>query len=149
MKQLTRYIQEKLHISKYKKEEIKKLTPNNTEYKGVKLTEQNKRSKEDFNKYGSIHLNEAYEIIQIIIDNCEEELNGYYLSIFYSGYSGFTILNPNFDGQNADKYKEGIICFYAYANKTGYKVHFDLNKSTDATLRLKEFIGEDNDKFNI
>lgn len=150
MKQLVQYIQEKLKINSNSKVTKNKLTPNDNEYKGVKFIEQHKNiSKDDFKKYGSISLDLAYEIAKIIIDNCEKELNGYYFQLFYSGYSGFTILNPDFDGQNPDKYKEGLIDFHRYADNTGYNVEFNLNKSTDSTLRLKEFIGETSEKFKL
>ena len=153
MNSLNNYILEKLKITKdtkINKNDNIKITPDTEEYKGVKFIEQYKdHSKNDFKRYGSISLDSAYEIAQIIIDNCEKELQGYYFQLFYSGYSGFVLLSPDFDGENPDKYKEGIICFYAYANKTGYKVHFNDIKSTNASLRLKDFIGEDNEKFKL
>ena len=153
MNSLNNYILEKLKITKdtkINKNDNIKITPDTEEYKGVKFIEQYKdHSKNDFKRYGSISLDSAYEIAQIIIDNCEKELQGYYFVLYYSGYSGFVILNPNFDGENSEKYKEGIIAFYAGANKSGYKVVFTQTNSSDTTIKLKDFIGSEKDKFNI
>lgn len=153
MLNINKFIQEKLKITKdtkINKNDNIKLTPNINEYKGVKFIEQYKdHSKVDFRRYGSISLDSAYEITQIIIDNCEKELQGYYFQLFYSGYSGFVVLNPNFDGENSKKYKEGIIAFYAGADKSGYKVVFTQTSSSDAAFKLKDFIGQEKDKFKI
>ena len=153
MLNIKQYILEKLKVnskSKVNNYDNIKLTPDTEEYKGVKFIEQYKdRSKNEFRRYGSISLDSAYEIAQIIIDNCEKELQGYYFQLFYSGYSGFVVLNPNFNGENSEKYKEGIIAFYAGANKSGYKVVFTQTNSSDTTIKLKDFIGSEKDKFNI
>ena len=152
---ITNYILEKLKITKdtkiNKNDNNIKLTPDIDEYNGIKFIEKYKDTKDDFKRYGSIPINLAYEIIQIIIDNCKEELQGYYFALFYSGYSGFIVLNSNFNGniQDTDKYKEGIICFYPYADKTGYKVSFTQTSSSNAAFKLKEFIGQEKDRFKI
>ena len=150
MKQLTQYIEEKLKVNSKSKVIHNKLTPNDTEYRGVKFIEQHKNiSKDEFKKYGSISLDLAYEIAQIIIDNCEKELQGYYFQLFYSGYSGFVILNPDYDGKNTDEYKEGIIDFDRYADNTGYHVKFIVGKVNDTTNKLNDFIGELSEKFKL
>ena len=87
MKFINNYIQEKLVISKNIKPNINKDT---TIYKGIHIGFDNEKSIEKFAKYGPVELHFAYQILYELIDEFEQDLQGYRMDLSYKSMGMFT-----------------------------------------------------------
>lgn len=134
---------ERLHITKKTTPFVDLIELN--EYKGVNIISPS-IAIEEWKKFSKVDIDVAYRLLQIIIDNLHDDLAGYTLTLFYSGYTGFSVKE-----YRDSKYSVGFILFEnnKYISELkGKGCYFSEALGNKVSKKLINFIGTINKEFN-